>query len=97
MLVPIHAPHVKLLRPAGGESPDWRARGGPDWTAALRPAPRDVGEQHAAVVLHDVDLAVIRPRLRGPDRPERGPQARARVDARAHLKTAIREAVQAAR
>ena len=41
-----------------------------------RRRPADVGEQLVAVVLHDVDLAVGRPRAGRAERPERRPHAR---------------------
>ena len=49
--------------------------------------PRDVGEQHPAVILHDVDLAVGRPAALHAKGPECRPQTGARVDLRAHLES----------
>ena len=84
-LVPVHAPDVEGARPRRVEGRDRRARVVPDRPAALRAAPRGVGEQHAAVVLHDVDLAVVRPRRRRRRASRRPATAPARVSMRARI------------
>src|SRR4029079_10689422 len=57
-LVPVHPPHVKGSRPFGIVEALQRLPGiSPDRLKRLRTAPRYIGEQRAAVILHDVDLA----------------------------------------
>src|SRR5687767_6332595 len=61
-LVPQHPPHVKFPRPLRvAERVERLANDVPDRARARGTAPRDVGEYRAAVVLHDVDLAAMRP------------------------------------
>src|SRR6185436_8084743 len=81
-LVPVHPPHVKGSRPFGIVEALQRLPGiSPDRQKRLRTAPRYIGEQRAAVILHDVDLAAVRPWAGDPERPEGGPQTRPGIDA----------------
>ena len=97
-LVPVHAPDMKAVGPVSGlEAVEWLARIGPDRLEALRTAPRDIGEEDAAVVLHDVDLAVVRPVAGDAQGPERRPQSSPRVDAAAHFEPPVPPTVQPTR
>src|SRR5262249_48326655 len=95
LLIPLHRPHVELLDPfVATELIDRFARVGPFLLSIHRVA--YVGEQHIAVVLHDIYLPTRWPPdfvYRRAKRPEGGPASRPHVNPRAHLDLTVHELV----
>ena len=103
LLVPVHAPCVELVCPVGIALYEVRvgylARVPYGLILALA-APGGVGEDvwHSVgvVVLHDVYLAVVRPRQRRAEKPYRRPRTLGDGDAGAYLEPSVAEGVAAA-
>jgi len=95
LFIPIHPPYMELIRPTGGvQVGDGQTKVVPHGLPFLLRAPGDVGQNHTAVILHNIDLAAMRPVAAHAERPKSRPQPRTGIDPGAHFKSTKRPAMQ---